>query len=451
MDDLNRLWAYIENYFQEELSKPSFETWFQELKPARFEQDTLYLLAGSKLHKRHIETHYLVQIRQVAYDFLKRDINVELILADEEPDNLSFGSPTQATKSHNNRFSSRSTQLNPKYTFDNFIVGEGNKMAHAAALAVAEGPGHDYNPLFFYGGVGLGKTHLMQAIGHEVTRLHPEARVKYVTSETFTNDFIEAIRTNTMPDFHAEYRQVDMLLVDDIQFIAEGNKDKTQEEFFHTFNELYNNNKHIVLTSDRDAGQIPQLEDRLVSRFKQGLSTDITPPDLETRIAILRNKAQTNQLDIPDNTLNYIAGQIDSNVRELEGALTSVQAYVVMHHAELTPSVAAQALRNYTEQTQDDTPTVASIQETVANFYHLTVADLKGKKRKREIVLPRQIAMYLARELTDLSRPKIGRKFGGKDHTTVLHAHDKITKEMKNSISLENDLGQIKKLLQNMF
>lgn len=447
MDPLQDLWQVVTEYFRNQLTKGSFDTWILGLKPLQLTQDTLTIEAVSQLHKKHIESHYLLQLKQVIYEYLGREIQINLVLDQSNNFNsqIQFGDNPSSTEV--SRHTSNKSDLNPKYTFENFVVGEGNKMAHAAALAVAEGPGRDYNPLFFYGGVGLGKTHLMQAIGHEVLRTFPDARVKYVTSEKFTNDFIEAIRKNTTSQFHEEYRNVDMLLVDDIQFI--GNKQSTQEEFFHTFNALYNNNKHIVLTSDRDASQIPELEDRLVSRFKQGLSTDITPPDLETRIAILRNKAQVNGINIPDDTLSYIAGQIDTNIRELEGALTSVQAYAVMNQADLTPDVAARALSNYKDLNANKVPTISEIQEIVANFFHLTVEDLKGKKRKREIVVPRQIAMYLSIEITDASLPKIGQEFGGKDHTTVLHAHEKISEAMRHPSDIRDNIQSIERLLNH--
>lgn len=447
MDVMDQLWDAVTAYFKQELTQGSYETWILGLKPIRLTDDTLYIEADSELHKRHIDTHYLLPLRQVIYEFFGRDVAVEIQVGNRNANALHFGAetPTETAPAPNNRYHHANSELNPKYTFENFVVGDGNKMAHAAALAVAEGPGRDYNPLFFFGGVGLGKTHLMQAIGHEVLRTNPNARVKYVTSETFTNDFIESIRSNSTSEFHEEYRSVDMLLVDDIQFI--GNKQSTQEEFFHTFNALYNNNKHIVLTSDRDASQIPELEDRLVSRFKQGLSTDITPPDLETRIAILRNKAEVSQIDIPDETLSYIAGQIDSNIRELEGALTSVQAYAVMNQEALTPDIAAKALRNYKNESPKATPSIGKIQEIVANYYDVTVEDLIGKKRKRQIVVPRQIAMYLAREITEASLPKIGQEFGGKDHTTVLHAYDKIETMLKESPDARDDIKNIKNML----
>ncbi|MDD7758187.1 chromosomal replication initiator protein DnaA [Aerococcus suis] len=448
MKEMEQLWAYVKQHFEKELSKGSFETWILALTPTDFDGKNLHINAPSELHKKHIENYYLITIKQVIFEYLNREVNVYIHLENSN-NHIQMGNGGNSSNSNTEVIHNPSKdQLNPKYTFDNFIVGEGNKMAHAAALAVAEGPGRDYNPLFFFGGVGLGKTHLMQAIGHEVLRINPEARVKYVTSETFTNDFINAIRTNTTDQFHKDYRTVDMLLVDDIQFIG-GNKQSTQEEFFHTFNALYNNNKHIVLTSDRDASQIPELEDRLVSRFKQGLSTDITPPNLETRIAILRNKATVNGLDIPDDTLSYIAGQIDSNIRELEGALTSVQAYAVMNQEDLTPNIAAKALRSYQSNQPKTAPSIPFIQQTVAQYFNLEVADLKGKKRVRTIVVPRQIAMYLAREITESSLPKIGQEFGGKDHTTVLHAYEKMAEEFQKNSDIRRDIDSIKKLLEN--
>jgi chromosomal replication initiator protein len=334
--------------------------------------------------------------------------------------------------------------LNPKYTFDTFVIGKGNQMAHAAALVVAEEPGSIYNPLFFYGGVGLGKTHLMHAIGHQMLAINPHAKVKYVSSETFANDFINSIKNKTSEEFRQEYRKVDLLLVDDIQFFAD--KEATQEEFFHTFENLYNDNKQIVLTSDRLPNEIPKLQERLVSRFAWGLSVDITPPDLETRTAILRKKAQAENLEIPDDTLSYIAGQIDSNIRELEGALVRVQAFATMNSADITTSIAADALKSL-KGTSNAQLSISKIQEEVAKFYHIQVKDLKGKKRVKAIVVPRQIAMYLAREMTESSLPKIGAEFGGKDHTTVIHAHEKISQLVKNDRTIQQEIAEIKNLL----
>ena len=301
-----------------------------------------------------------------------------------------------------------------------------------------------YNPLFFYGGVGLGKTHLMHAIGHQMLAINPQAKVKYVSSETFANDFINSIKNKTSEEFRQEYRKVDLLLVDDIQFFAD--KEATQEEFFHTFENLYNDNKQIVLTSDRLPNEIPKLQERLVSRFAWGLSVDITPPDLETRTAILRKKAQAENLEIPDDTLSYIAGQIDSNIRELEGALVRVQAFATMNSADITTSIAADALKSL-KGTSNSQLSISKIQDEVAKFYHIQLKDLKGKKRVKTIVVPRQIAMYLAREMTESSLPKIGAEFGGKDHTTVIHAHEKISQLMKSDSNIQQEIAEIKNLL----
>lgn len=317
-------------------------------------------------------------------------------------------------------------------------------MAHAAALVVCEKPGQLYNPLFFYGGVGLGKTHLMQAIGNQYKLLNPNARVKYVTSEAFTNEMITSLRTSTQQEFRDYYRNVDLLLVDDIQFFAE--KEATQEEFFHTFNALFNNQKQIVLTSDRQPTEIKALQERLISRFVSGLPVDITPPDLETRIAILSKKAETVGIDISVDTLSYIAGQIQSNVRELEGALVRVQAYSVTHGEDITTNLAAEALQNFLPGSKEKIVSVQDIQEAVARYYHISLEDLKGKKRTKSIVEPRQIAMYLARELTNSSLPKLGTEFG-KDHSTVLHAYDKINEEYKLQGDITKAVNDLKKKL----
>lgn len=284
----------------------------------------------------------------------------------------------------------------------------------------------------------------MHAIGHQMLAINPKAKVKYVSSETFANDFINSIKNKTSEEFRQEYRKVDLLLVDDIQFFAD--KEATQEEFFHTFENLYNDNKQIVLTSDRLPNEIPKLQERLVSRFAWGLSVDITPPDLETRTAILRKKAQAENLEIPDDTLSYIAGQIDSNIRELEGALVRVQAFATMNSADITTSIAADALKSL-KGTSNAQLSISKIQDEVAKFYHIQVKDLKGKKRVKTIVVPRQIAMYLAREMTESSLPKIGAEFGGKDHTTVIHAHEKISQLMKNDSDIQQEIAEIKNLL----
>jgi len=333
------------------------------------------------------------------------------------------------------------SHLNPKYNFDTFVVGNSNRFAHAACLAVAESPAKAYNPLFIYGGVGLGKTHLMHAIGQFVLEHSNRMKVSYVTSEKFTNEMINSIRDDKTVEFRNRYRNMDILLVDDIQFLA--GKERTQEEFFHTFNTLYEANKQIIISSDRPPKEIPTLEDRLRSRFEWGLITDIQPPDLETRIAILRKKAQLENLSVPDDTVSYIANKIQSNIRELEGALIRVIAYSSLNGEEINPDMAAVVLKDMLPTNKPRQVTIELIQELVSSFYNIRTDDFKAKKRTRAVAFPRQIAMYLSRELTDSSLPKIGEAFGGRDHTTVIHAYEKINNELQNNISLQENIKDL--------
>jgi chromosomal replication initiator protein len=331
--------------------------------------------------------------------------------------------------------------LNPKYTFDTFVIGANNRFAHAASLAVAEAPAKAYNPLFLYGGVGLGKTHLMHAIGHYIMDHNPSTKIMYISSEKFTNEFINAIRENRGESFRNKYRNIDVLLIDDIQFLA--GKDGTQEEFFHTFNALHEERKQIVISSDRTPKEIPTLEERLRSRFEWGLITDIQAPDLETRIAILRKKAKAENLDIPNEAMVYIANQIDTNIRELEGALIRVVAYSSLINQDITSHLAAEALKDIIPSSRPKMITMNDIQQKVGEFYGLRLEEFKARKRTKAVAYPRQIAMYLSRELTDYSLPKIGEAFGGRDHTTVIHAHEKISQQLK----VDQDLY---KILQNL-
>lgn len=444
MVSLDALWTELKTTYQKELSPASYNTWIETAKPKSLDQSQLVVAVPSKIHKEYWEKNLATKIVEVGYMLTGKEIIPRFVTGDEaeqetveEIKNLKVPVANPIKKA----------MLNPKYTFDTFVIGKGNQMAHAAALVVAEDPGSIYNPLFFYGGVGLGKTHLMHAIGHQMLLSQPNAKVKYVSSETFANDFINSIQNKTAEEFRQEYRNVDLLLVDDIQFFAE--KEATQEEFFHTFNALYNDGKQIVLTSDRLPNEIPKLQERLVSRFAWGLSVDITPPDLETRTAILRKKAAAERLEIPDDTLSYIAGQIDSNIRELEGALVRVQAFATMNSEDITTSLAADALKTLKSGKGHPQLSILQIQEEVAKYYHIQLKDLKGKKRVKSIVVPRQIAMYLARELTDSSLPKIGAEFGGKDHTTVIHAHEKIQQLVDSSVSMQNEVSEIKNFLLN--
>ncbi|HFJ5662685.1 TPA: chromosomal replication initiator protein DnaA [Enterococcus faecium] len=444
MVSLDALWNELKATYQKDLSPASYNTWIETANPRTLDQNQLVVEVPSKIHKEYWEKNLATKIVEVGYMLSGNEIIPRFITGEEaeqeeviEEKNPKVVAPSPLKKA----------MLNPKYTFDTFVIGKENQMAHAAALVVAEDPGSIYNPLFFYGGVGLGKTHLMHAIGHQMLQSQPNAKVKYVSSETFANDFINSIQNKTAEEFRQEYRNVDLLLVDDIQFFAE--KEATQEEFFHTFNALYNEGKQIVLTSDRLPNEIPKLQERLVSRFAWGLSVDITPPDLETRTAILRKKAAAERLEIPDDTLSYIAGQIDSNIRELEGALVRVQAFAAMNSEDISTSLAADALKTLKSGKGHPQLSILQIQEEVAKYYHIQLKDLKGKKRVKSIVVPRQIAMYLARELTDNSLPKIGAEFGGKDHTTVIHAHEKIQQLMDSSVSMQNEVSEIKNFLLN--
>ena len=341
------------------------------------------------------------------------------------------------------------TGLRKKYTFDNFVSGDGNQWALAAALAVSENLATTYNPLFIYGGPGLGKTHLLNAIGNQIIENYPNARVKYIPAESFINEFLERLRLNDMDTFKKTYRNLDLLLIDDIQSLG-GKKVTTQEEFFNTFNALYGDNKQIVLTSDRSPDHLDSLEERLVTRFKWGLTQNITPPDFETRIAILRNKIEDLDFTFPDDTLEYLAGQFDSNVRDLEGALNDISLVArVKKIKDITIDVAAEAIRaRKNEALQITVIPIEKIQTEVGKFYNVSVNEIKGSRRVQNIVLARQVAMYLAREMTDNSLPRIGREFGGKDHTTVMHAYEKIKGMIEIDDNLRLEIQTIKKKLK---
>ncbi|MGO2603187.1 MAG: chromosomal replication initiator protein DnaA [Alkalibacterium gilvum] len=444
MDNIHTVWTYLQDKFKETLSKVSYDTWIQSASLVRLSDNSITIEVPSTLHKEYWKNNLSTKVVEYLYEYLGREISPLFVTADEQ---ATFMERDTNEKVDPFTSENKSSTLNSKYTFDTFVIGKGNQMAHAAALVVAEEPGTIYNPLFFYGGVGLGKTHLMHAIGHQYLQINPNARIKYVSSENFANDFINSIQNRTQEKFRQNYRNVDLLLVDDIQFFAD--KEGTQEEFFHTFNALYDDRKQIVLTSDRLPNEIPKLQERLVSRFAWGLSVDITPPDLETRIAILRKKANAEGLEIPNDTLSYIAGQIDSNIRELEGALVRVQAYSAIQRNDITTSLAADALKSMIKNDGKQNISIASIQQKVSKYYQISLTDLKGKKRVRQIVLPRQIAMYLSRELTSTSLPKIGKEFGGKDHTTVIHAHEKIKKLLNEEENgeMREQIEEIKKSL----
>ncbi|QIR31338.1 Chromosomal replication initiator protein DnaA [Bacillus velezensis] len=408
--------------------------------------DTLTITAPNEFARDWLESRYLHLIADTIYELTGEELSVKFVIPQNQDEENFLPKPQvkKAAKEEPSDFPQ--SMLNPKYTFDTFVIGSGNRFAHAASLAVAEAPAKAYNPLFIYGGVGLGKTHLMHAIGHYVIDHNPSAKVVYLSSEKFTNEFINSIRDNKAVDFRNRYRNVDVLLIDDIQFLA--GKEQTQEEFFHTFNTLHEESKQIVISSDRPPKEIPTLEDRLRSRFEWGLITDITPPDLETRIAILRKKAKAEGLDIPNEVMLYIANQIDSNIRELEGALIRVVAYSSLINKDINADLAAEALKDIIPSSKPKVITIKEIQRIVGQQFNIKLEDFKAKKRTKSVAFPRQIAMYLSREMTDSSLPKIGEEFGGRDHTTVIHAHEKISKLLIDDEQLQQQVKEIKELLK---
>src|SRR5690625_4643140 len=423
---------------QSKISKPSYDTWLSQTSVKGLVDNILTISVPNEFTKNWLDQRYTKVIDTLLYEMTGSELNVKFEIDDgdvleeiEETINT-----TQAKNANDMK-----NMLNPKYTFDTFVVGATNRFAHAAALAVAEAPAKSYNPLFIYGGVGLGKTHLMHAIAHFVQQYHPEKNVIYLSSEKFTNEFINAIMENKAETFRNKYRNVDILLIDDIQFLA--GKEQTQEEFFHTFNTLHEENKQIIITSDRQPKEIPTLEERLRSRFEWGLITDISPPDLETRIAILSKKAKAEGLtDISTDVMHYIANQIDTNIRELEGALIRVIAYASLVNSDVDVQLAADALQSIIKNKEPEKITIEKIQRYISDAYSITIDELLSKKRTQAIAFPRQIAMYLSRELTDNSLPKIGDAYGGRDHTTVIHAHRKITDQIEDDLSFASEINK---------
>ncbi|WP_088008307.1 chromosomal replication initiator protein DnaA [Indiicoccus explosivorum] len=442
MEHLDELWSSVLAQVETKISKPSFETWLKSTKLLSYKGDTVTIAAPNSFARDWLDNHYVHLITGILADLTNRDLLIKFVVPkDQEMDDFELPAPRVQAEDQE-QSGTLPGMLNPRYTFDTFVIGSGNRFAHAASLAVAEAPAKAYNPLFIYGGVGLGKTHLMHAIGHYVIEHNPKAKVVYLSSEKFTNEFINSIRDNKTGDFRNKYRSVDVLLIDDIQFLA--GKEQTQEEFFHTFNALHEEAKQIIISSDRPPKEIPTLEDRLRSRFEWGLITDITPPDLETRIAILRKKAKADGLDIPNDVMVYIANQIDSNIRELEGALIRVVAYSSLTNRDMSGDLAAEALKDIIPSAKPKTVTILDIMNAVGKHFNVKLEDFKTKRRTKDIAFPRQIAMYLSRELTDFSLPKIGEEFGGRDHTTVIHAHEKISVMLKDSQALQQDLKEIK-------
>ena len=433
--DIVSLWDKTLQLIKGELSPPSFNAFFKQIVPLKIHLSDLYLLVPNEFTKSILEDRYLNLIESSINQLSLKKYTIKFILNEDEIKSLDTESKSadSVPKFYPN--------LNPKYTFDTFVIGNSNRFAHAACVAVAESPAKAYNPLFLYGGVGLGKTHLMHAIGHHISTQKKDPKVVYVSSEKFTNELINSIKDDKNEEFRNKYRNVDILLIDDIQFIA--GKERTQEEFFHTFNTLHEANKQIIISSDRPPKEIPTLEDRLRSRFEMGLITDIQAPDFETRIAILRKKAQMESIEVPNEVMTYIAKNIKSNIRELEGALTRVVAYSSLTNRTISYELATEALKDIIANPKDEEITVNRIKERVSSIFNLKMDDFNSKKRTRSIAFPRQIAMYLSRELTDLSLPKIGEEFGGRDHTTVIHAHDKISTSIETNPEIKSKIEKI--------
>ena len=434
---LTKMWQKTLGLLKNELTEISFNTWIKTIEPLSINLNTINLSVPAEFNKGILESRYKSLINNAIKQATFKEYEIEFVISSAE------NMEKLSKQSVNNE--EPVSILNPKYTFDTFVIGNSNRFAHAAALAVAEAPAKAYNPLFIYGGVGLGKTHLMHAIAHYILFQNSLQKVLYVSSEKFTNELINAIKDNKNEEFRSKYRNIDVLLIDDIQFIA--GKERTEEEFFHTFNALYEASKQIIISSDKPPKEITSLEDRLRSRFEWGLTADMQAPDLETRIAILRKKAQLENLIVPNDIVVFIADKIASNIRELEGALNRVIAYSSLTQNEITLDVANEALKDMLSANKAKIINSSSIQEVVSRYFDVRIEDFKSKKRTRDISYPRQIAMYLCRDLTDMSLPKIGNQFGGRDHTTVIHACDKISKDIESNLETRRAISEIKKNL----
>jgi chromosomal replication initiator protein len=446
-------WLLILAALEKKVNRHSYDTWLKPLRYSHTRGATLFVRVPAP-EFREMGERYADLIREAIENLGLEVKDVEFITAEDSPaaatairHNGGFTAPAAGPAPQQSRFDFDSAaQLNQRYTFDAFVSGASNQFAHAAALAVADRPSKAYNPLFLYGGVGMGKTHLMQAIGHQVKQHYPDFSICYVSSEKFTNELINSIKHDRMTSFRERFRNVDLLLIDDIQFLT--GKERTQEEFFHTFNALHESMKQIVIASDRPPKELAEIEDRLRNRFEWGLIADIQPPDLETRIAILQKKAESERVQLPADVAAYIAQNIRSNVRELEGALVRLLAYASLTGVVINLVTAQQVLKNFIDQ-QSRKITIEGIQKAVAEQFGLRLPEIKAKNNSRQIVFPRQIAMYLAKHLTEASLPEIGRQFGGKHHTTVLHSIEKIDKQRQLDKDLNRTLNKLTETLGN--
>jgi chromosomal replication initiator protein len=434
-------WDKILQHVERRVNQHSFATWFRPTRQESADHGRLVVRVPTRLFKKRLTETYGQVLQAVLHEVGTPDTQLEYVCSEPPPAPPPVPAPALSAGGQSRLdFDAVDHQLNPRYTFDSFVVGNGNQFAHAASLAVAERPSKAYNPLFLYGGVGMGKTHLMQAIGHTIKKNNPALRLTYISAEKFTNEVINSLRFERMASFRDRFRTVDILLVDDIQFIA--GKERTQEEFFHTFNALYDQQKQIVISSDCPPKEISAIEERLRSRFEWGLIADIAPPDLETKIAILQKKADQERTALPDEVAEFVAKSIKSNVRELEGALTRLFAFTSLTGAPVTLATAQQVLRNIID-TQEKKVTIDLIQKRVGEHFGLRQQDLKMRSNSKAIAFPRQVAMYVVKQLTSASLPEIGRQFGGKHHTTVLHSINKIDAQRRNDKDLNRTLNRL--------
>jgi chromosomal replication initiator protein len=440
------LWQEALVHLKDQLGKQNYETWIQPISFVSREKSCVYLNVPNKFFRDWLTEHYLTQIEEALSKAAQQKVGIFFDVKPEPPkpqakaviDNNVGKDEREKEKSR------RTSNLIPRYTFENFVIGASNQFAHAASMAVANQPGDHYNPLFIYGGVGLGKTHLINAIGHKAAGKFSGAKVFYLSSESFMNELISSLRRDRMDEFKTKFRNVDVLILDDVQFIA--GKERTQEEFFHTFNSLYEARKQIVITSDKFPKEIPGLEDRLRNRFEWGLIADIQPPDMETRVAILQKKAEVEKVILPHDVAIFLASNIDSNVRELEGSLTRLGAFSSLTRSNITVDLAKEVLKNTLKGSHREV-TIEGIQKTICDYYNIKLGDLKAKRRTKNIAIPRQVAMYLCRKYTETSFPVIGDKFGGRDHSTVIHASKTIEKKIKEDPYM---LTTIEKLERNL-
>ncbi len=444
-NEINELLTKAKELLKEEVTTISYETWIKGIEIQSVDNEKINLLVTNNFTRDFLMSKYSSLLTNT-FNYLTNKECVVTIYSREELNAAAENGDSNGPIKIEAPINYASANLNPKYTFASFVVGNNNRFAHAAALAVAEAPAASYNPLFIYGGVGLGKTHLMHAIGNEILKNNRNSRILYITSEAFTNELINAIKDNTGDQFRNKYRSIDVLLIDDIQFIA--GKDRVQEEFFHTFNTLYESGKQVILSSDKPPKDIPLLEDRLKSRFEWGIIADISNPDYETRLAILRKKAQIDNIIVDDEILSTIATRIDSNIRELEGALNKLTAKASLVKTPITMEMAEKAINDIVAA-QEKVISAEFIQDVVAKYFSVSSKDLKGSKRSNDITFPRQIAMYMCRNVANMSLPQIGRAFGKRDHTTVMHACNKVEQDMKENSNTKLIVESVKNLILN--